>query len=911
MGLTHVRGSIWNTGDNLVVNTLDLLPNVDKEGICFVSGGLSVNDGSGGWFKYELQEPRANHDGNDIIDPSGTGLGRGCWIRQKFFAAPASLRLSEVQAATAGQTVFPLHKFSYTPNQGEIAVYVNGTRLTPFGFAETGNAEVTIGMALRAGDIVETIVTKNAQSGSLTGFQARNVTYSNTFSGLTALDVQAALDEMWINYLAGGGGGGGSAGGGAPSRGTTKNWPATGGTEPPIDAFQVGVWADVTTKLDASTLPVTVAAPVVFTVHLSDGTQANITLPAGTYQHLTQPAASDPVSDKGIAMELSQDPGWPATLAGDWMVVTGGKTYLRVDGYATHQDAIDGWNTNGLGIPPAALGTAYPVSIDKAPPTTAPTPGAGAGPGDARTTRYLPVAPDVSVNVQDALHWNQKLTNDHIIDTTAAHQGSSIGFDARHSSLPVINVQDAIDAVFDRLFSGKAEDVSFDPTGTIWNSVNVQDVIEEASESVRQDILDLSNHINDPTAAHDSTAIQFNHTMPLYKTAKTVYQAFQEIQNHIDTVDVLAEHVLYTGSKVSRPSITNVDLALTSAFTDIDVLKSGALNPIAADIGYTPATGLTTNNVQLALDELGTEALGHRDRRTGAHKASAITFDTTDNGWTAVNVQTAIIKAAGLSFGYRGHLDPTIAWASGTTYNKGDVWTCASTGTVHTSWQPRIDNVPVSVNAGDLLYYNGTDFFHIPHVDPLSTNYIQTRPLAGINQNIVSGDPNDTALTVSAVALYTPAAAPAFVVNGKSQTGDLTSTGIISDKDGNLRQLAVDVPFDPTGLPTYDAANVDVQNALEKIDSTYQDHISTTAGSYSHIAQRIQFNPVTDNAATDVQGAVINAMDFVRAHKVGANAHTAAAISVVPTVMGYASTNVQDLTEEMWNDMANLDGGTF
>ena len=134
--LTRVRGSAWDTSDNLVVDLISDLAGISREGIIFVSGGLTVNDGLGGWFRYEPLELRSNHDGHNIIDPTGTTAGRGCWVRQQYDTAPQGINVSEVQQASAGQTTFNLQHIRYAPGEGSIAVYVNGTRLTPWSFTE-------------------------------------------------------------------------------------------------------------------------------------------------------------------------------------------------------------------------------------------------------------------------------------------------------------------------------------------------------------------------------------------------------------------------------------------------------------------------------------------------------------------------------------------------------------------------------------------------------------------------------------------------------------------------------------------------------------------------------------------------------------------------------------------------------
>ena len=194
MPITQIRGSVWNTEGNIVVNVLAELPKVDKEGLIFVSGAAYPNDGNGGWFKYEVGQARTGHDGYNIIDPTGLKTGKGAWVRQKFVSSTSAGGLSEVQTATAGQQNFTLTKFSYPVGQNALTIYVNGSRLTGSEFTETGPTTVTISKSLRMGDSVEFVGFQRDASGKTV--LASQVSYSTAGSGLTSTDVQAAIDEL-------------------------------------------------------------------------------------------------------------------------------------------------------------------------------------------------------------------------------------------------------------------------------------------------------------------------------------------------------------------------------------------------------------------------------------------------------------------------------------------------------------------------------------------------------------------------------------------------------------------------------------------------------------------------------------------------------------------------------------------
>ena len=212
MPLTRVGGSTWNTVRNVYVDVLAELYGAEQEGIIFVSGGTKVNDGNGGIFKWEATAPRTSHDGINVIDPTNTGLGRGVWVRQKFFTNPDGTNFSEVQTATAGQTRFTLKTFLYTPGEQSLAIYVNGTRLTPDAFLETSSSEIELVSPLKAGDVVEFLGKERPVGGTAIQVQAFQVGYDPLTSGLVSQNVQRALDEV-VTMI--GTGGGGSGGGGA------------------------------------------------------------------------------------------------------------------------------------------------------------------------------------------------------------------------------------------------------------------------------------------------------------------------------------------------------------------------------------------------------------------------------------------------------------------------------------------------------------------------------------------------------------------------------------------------------------------------------------------------------------------------------------------------------------------------
>ena len=211
MSIVRVRGSSWDTQDNLVVDTIPELANVRWEGIIFVAGAKRINDGSGGWFKWDDTESRANDDGFDVIDPTSTKTGRGCWVRMKYVTAPPNKVASEVIKATAGQDTFKLNSIRYSPGSGSISVYVNGTRLAPYAYTEVDSETIRINTPLRANDVVEVLHLDNPVGGGNLLVHAREVEFEPGNTNFQQSDtVQEALQQidLALRQVQGGAGGG-------------------------------------------------------------------------------------------------------------------------------------------------------------------------------------------------------------------------------------------------------------------------------------------------------------------------------------------------------------------------------------------------------------------------------------------------------------------------------------------------------------------------------------------------------------------------------------------------------------------------------------------------------------------------------------------------------------------------------
>ena len=159
----------------------------------------------------------------------------------------------------------------------------------------------------------------------------------------------------------------------APVPGTFTGWTGVGAAPGGMSPNQVGVWADVSAKLDLSTFPLMLAAPVSFTITDQNSKTYTLTLPAATYDALMSPSPPPGTLDPtawvnanatGTYILDTLNAAFPAdTFAGSFTAVKGGKSYLRIDGFPTHANAVAEYTAAGAPAPAAALGTVYPVSL--------------------------------------------------------------------------------------------------------------------------------------------------------------------------------------------------------------------------------------------------------------------------------------------------------------------------------------------------------------------------------------------------------------------------------------------------------------------------------------------------------------------------------------------------------------------
>ena len=91
MSLVQVKGSVWDSDENILVNLISDLGSVlEQKDLIVTKGHSNVSDGGGGSFIFDALVARNTADGGTIIDPTGSGIGNGCWLR-KYTTAQFSL----------------------------------------------------------------------------------------------------------------------------------------------------------------------------------------------------------------------------------------------------------------------------------------------------------------------------------------------------------------------------------------------------------------------------------------------------------------------------------------------------------------------------------------------------------------------------------------------------------------------------------------------------------------------------------------------------------------------------------------------------------------------------------------------------------------------------------------------------
>lgn len=83
MNTIDKKPSSWNAEDTILVDNITALKAVVKQsGIIFTKGQDTVGDGRHGSFTYDASVARSTANDTTIIDPTDTGSGNGCWLKQ-------------------------------------------------------------------------------------------------------------------------------------------------------------------------------------------------------------------------------------------------------------------------------------------------------------------------------------------------------------------------------------------------------------------------------------------------------------------------------------------------------------------------------------------------------------------------------------------------------------------------------------------------------------------------------------------------------------------------------------------------------------------------------------------------------------------------------------------------------------
>jgi hypothetical protein len=139
MAIQRIKGTVFESSENFFVENitaLKALPDSEREGVVILEGHTTANDGGGGAFYYDpdLSRVGADDDGT-VIDPTGTGIGTGCWVRIydlsqgtiAWWGADPSL----VGSLTANRGIEGLKVFITDPTLGGNFIYNSATPDNP------------------------------------------------------------------------------------------------------------------------------------------------------------------------------------------------------------------------------------------------------------------------------------------------------------------------------------------------------------------------------------------------------------------------------------------------------------------------------------------------------------------------------------------------------------------------------------------------------------------------------------------------------------------------------------------------------------------------------------------------------------------------------------------------------------
>ncbi len=657
MPLTVVKGSTWNTLNNVYVDTIHDLDSAEREGIVFVSGGLRVNDGSGGIFKYEAGLSRTRHDGTDVVDPTGSKKGNGCWVRQRFYSAPAGSSFSEVQAVRPNQQTFRLTKFTYTPNTGDLAVYVNGVRLTPDVFTEDDSQTITLHYQPKVGDLVEFIGHDRPTAGTLVRIDALSVNFDPTTSRLVSTDVQHALEELSRSVGTGGGGGAGFT--------NAKDIPYAGlspdtsrNVQDALHFFHNSIWGNHGHLSDTSAHP---ASNIVFDSRRSllgvNNVQAAIDILKGLIDGLgTDDIIYSPTEKLDVYLtRLQNEADDTRDLLGNHlrdltdahtagMISYSGANHIyqnvrnvkeafdeigrNLDTH-THTAANTTYNNSNSTLRAvdvkAALDEIFSEFLDHV--------GGTSRQHNSRSINHIPTGGMVSRNVSDAVLENWNRLKSHVNDLQDAHFASAIGFSTVNNGFRSSTVQDAIveAAGVGMIYRGNLDLTSPRPATSklLTNSYYTSSV----AGPIHADWTALGTDF--PTNAVIGDFILSDGVTYWYlrNTGPSLSQAILRTPGAGDSQTIQSADPLHTvltlrGVTAQTAPLLNVAGTITADKIDSRtevVDQVGNVRQEADDVPYNPAaSNLVSTTVKDALDELDQMVFDH-ENLVNAHAAQNIT----------------------------------------------------------------------------------------------------------------------------------------------------------------------------------------------------------------------------------------------------------------------------------------------
>jgi len=116
------------------------------------------------------------------------------WNGSEWISANSAVVTHQRIVASASQTVFNLNN-TYTLDTFSVRVFLNGLhQLQVYNYTETDSDTITFTVPLESGDIVDVYTNEAASFGFSESADA--ISYSNATSGLTAVNVQDAIDEL-------------------------------------------------------------------------------------------------------------------------------------------------------------------------------------------------------------------------------------------------------------------------------------------------------------------------------------------------------------------------------------------------------------------------------------------------------------------------------------------------------------------------------------------------------------------------------------------------------------------------------------------------------------------------------------------------------------------------------------------